>query len=63
MDEYVPTYCCRCSNLQFQDFIGKSCQFCGGTKFIASRPNPTFSQSDRKQLKSLRIKTDEKELK
>jgi hypothetical protein len=59
--DYVATYCCRCAQLQWHDFIGKPCQFCGSTMFANVRPPPTFSQIDKRQLKTLKIPTNEKD--
>jgi hypothetical protein len=57
MDEYTPVYCGRCCQLQWQDFRGKPCQFCGNTEFAPIRPEPTFTQYDHRKLKDLRIPT------
>lgn len=54
MDDYVATYCVRCAQLQWHNFIGKPCQFCGNCVFANVRPAPTFSQSDAKFLKSIK---------
>lgn len=54
-EPYNPTWCERCHQLQWNDFIGKPCQFCGHLTFTQLRPVPTFSQIDKRTLKKLDI--------
>lgn len=55
-DPYEPIYCTRCHRLQFHNFIGRPCQFCGNLEFRQLRPAPTLTQIDRRVLKELQDK-------
>jgi len=55
VDDYYPVYCCLCAQLQFHDWRGRPCQFCGGTTFANVRPPPMFSAIDAKYLRTLDI--------
>jgi hypothetical protein len=51
VDKYVPTYCAVCAQLQWRRRIGKACEFCGSTTFMASRPAPMLTRIDRRVAK------------
>lgn len=60
MDEYTPVYCGRCQQLQWRNFAGKPCQFCGNLVFAPVRPKPTLTNFDRRALQQPRdLKTGE----